>query len=68
MNNNTKASIYHGSLYGPDFGNNHNDLVINYNGNKCLTGKNNYVFPKNCYNFTNKNLIGVDAKDNIILM
>ena len=62
MNNNTNTTIYHGSGYGPDFGYNDNDLVINYNGNKCLTGKGNYVGPRRCYNFSNKNLVGVDAE------
>ena len=62
MNNNTSNTIYHGSGYGPDFGYNVNELIINYNGSKCLTGKWNFVCPRNCYNFTNKNLVGVDAE------
>ena len=62
MNNNTNTTIYHGSRYGPDFGYDSNELLINCDGNKCLTGKKNFVCSRRCYNFSNKNLVGVDAE------
>ena len=63
MNNNTNSSVYHGSLYGPDFGNHKDDLIINYHGNKCLTGKKNFCDDSGgAFTFKNKDLVGIDSK------
>ena len=64
MNNNTKYTVYHGKQNGPDFGDGfYNSLVINYNGNKCLTGKKNYCNgSRNAFTFKNKDLVGVDVQ------
>ena len=43
MNNNTKETVYHHIVNGPDFAiKGQNELVFNYYESKCLTGKNNY--------------------------
>ena len=63
MNNNTDTTVYHGSSYGPDFGNNDNELVINSGNYKCLTGNHNYCDDsKRGFTFKNKDLVGVDTK------
>ena len=63
MNNNTDTTVYHGSNYGPDFGFNNNELLINNWNNKCLTGKKNYCDDsKSGFTFKNKDLVGVDVK------
>ena len=63
MNNNTNTTVYHGSGYGPDFGNNNNELVINWLTYKCLTGKQNFCDDsKSGFTFKNKDLVGVDTK------
>ena len=64
MNNNTDTTVYHGKLYGPDFGSNSgNELLINYGGDKCLTGNHNYCDDsKRGFTFKNKDLVGVDTK------
>ena len=62
-NNNTEYTVYHGSGYGPDFGNICNELVICYGGQKCLTGKmNKSTDSGSCFTFNNKTLLGVDVK------
>ena len=61
MNNNSKATVYHGYDYGPDFGDNFPQLLLNCKS-KCLTGKlNRGSDNKNCFTFKNKDLIGVDV-------
>jgi hypothetical protein len=61
MNNNSKATVYHGYDYGPDFGDNFPQLLLNCKS-KCLTGKLNRCSDnKNCFTFKNKDLIGVDV-------
>ena len=63
MNNNTGTTVYHGKSYGPDFGNSSDELIINYNSSKCLTGKNNYCNDSgSVFSFKNKDLVGVDTK------
>ena len=63
MNNNTDTTVYHGKSYGPDFGFNNNELLINNWNNKCLTGKKNYCDDsKSGFTFKNKDLVGVDTK------
>ena len=63
MNNNTDTTVYHGSAYGPDFGNGNNELIINYYSSKCLTGKHNYCNDSwSGFTFKNKDLVGVDTK------
>ena len=64
MNNtNSETTVYHGIKYGPDFGSNDNELLINCSGNKCLTGKKNFCYDKGgAFSFRNKDLIGVDNK------
>ena len=64
MNNNTKETVYHGSVNGPDFAiTGRNELVFNWNNNKCLTGKKNYCNDSGkAYTFRNKDLVGVDVK------
>ena len=65
MNNNTDTTVYHGKLYGPDFGSHiANELLINYGGDKCLTGKSNFCNDSYSSGFTFKNedLVGVDTK------
>ena len=63
MNNNTYSTVYHGTGYGPDFGDGfENQLAINYNHNECLIGKKNYCDDSlSAYTFKNKDLIGVDV-------
>ena len=61
INNNSKATVYHGYDYGPDFGDNFPQLLLNCKS-KCLTGKLNRCSDnKNCFTFKNKDLIGIDV-------
>ena len=62
MNNNTNTTVYHGSGYGPDFGNGAAELLLN-NSYKCLTGKHNFCNDSySGFTFKNKDLVGVDTK------
>ena len=61
MNNNTNTTVYHGSGYGPDFGNGAAELLLN-NSYKCLTGKQNFCIDSfSSFTFKNKDLVGVDT-------
>ena len=64
MNNNTKETVYHGKENGPDFAiDGQNELVFNWNNNKCLTGKPNYCDDSGkAYTFRNQDLVGIDIK------
>ena len=64
MNNNTKETVYHHIVNGPDFAiNGKNELVFNYYKSKCLTGKQNYCDDSGkAYTFRNKDLVGIDVK------
>ena len=63
MNNNTNTTVFHGIRYGPDFGNDKNELWINYNSNKCLIGKKNICDDSGkAFTFKNIDLVGVDTK------
>ena len=63
MNNNTEHTVYHGIKYGPDFGNNYNEFVMNYNNNKCLTGKINHFYDGgDGFTFKIKDFVGIDEK------
>ena len=64
MNNNTKETVYHGHVNGPDFAVHlQNELVFNYNKSKCLTGKQNYCDDSGkAYTFRNQDLVGIDVK------
>ena len=60
MNNNAENTVYHGNDYGPDFGDNFPQLLLNCKS-KSLTGKlNRCCDTKNCFTFKNKDFIGVD--------
>jgi hypothetical protein len=64
INNNTNETVCHGAISGPMFASYHNnELAIQYDGGKCLTGKQNLVQDSGkAYSFKIKDLVGVDAK------